>query len=186
MNLPITSICIRLTYLIEALNKYEGSYILVSHDSYFVNQTANKIWEIEDYKIKEFVGTYDEWERWKQERKVAENESAKKKEIIPEKKNEQHAERKSNNNSSQNKNAQKELQRIQKHFQELEQKIENISKEKNTLEANLALPEIYLDSQKFMNAEKLYNQKNAELKKANAEYEKLFEKIMEMENEASQ
>jgi ATP-binding cassette subfamily F protein 3 len=49
--------------LIEALNKYEGSYILVSHDRYFVNKTANKIWEIEDYKIKEFVGTYDEWER---------------------------------------------------------------------------------------------------------------------------
>ena len=59
--------------LIEALNKYEGSYILVSHDRYFVNQTANKIWEIEDYKIREFVGTYDEWERWKQERKSAEN-----------------------------------------------------------------------------------------------------------------
>ena len=64
--------------LVEALNKYEGSYILVSHDRYFVNQTANKIWEIEDYKIREFVGTYDEWERWKQERKSAENESSKK------------------------------------------------------------------------------------------------------------
>ena len=72
--------------LIEALNKYEGSYILVSHDRYFVNQTANKIWEIEDYKIKEFVGTYDEWDRWKQERKSAEIESSKKKEIAVEKK----------------------------------------------------------------------------------------------------
>ena len=51
--------------LIEALNKYEGSYILVSHDRYFVNQTANKIWEIEDYKIKEFVGNFEEWEEMK-------------------------------------------------------------------------------------------------------------------------
>ncbi|HET9429621.1 MAG TPA: ABC-F family ATP-binding cassette domain-containing protein, partial [Chitinophagaceae bacterium] len=32
--------------LIDALNKYEGSLILVSHDRYFISKTANKIWEI--------------------------------------------------------------------------------------------------------------------------------------------
>ncbi len=170
--------------LIEALNKYEGSYILVSHDRYFVNQTANKVWEIEDYKIKEFVGTYDELEIWKQERKAAENNNLKKKEVTIEKKNVQSIEKKSNNNSFQNKEAQKELQKIQKRFQQLEQKIEDIKKEQITLESNLSLPEIYLDSQKFINAENQYNQKKAELKKANAEYEILFEKIMEMENTA--
>ena len=50
--------------LAEALNKYEGSYILVSHDRYFISKTANKIWEIEDGRIKEFKGTYDEWVEW--------------------------------------------------------------------------------------------------------------------------
>src|ERR1700737_5026012 len=38
--------------LVEALNKYEGSYILVSHDRYFISKTANTIWEIENGKIK--------------------------------------------------------------------------------------------------------------------------------------
>ena len=38
--------------LAEALNKYEGSYILVSHDRYFISKTANKIWEIEDGRNK--------------------------------------------------------------------------------------------------------------------------------------
>ena len=42
--------------LVEALNKYEGSYILVSHDRYFISKTANKIWEIEDGRIKVFQG----------------------------------------------------------------------------------------------------------------------------------
>ncbi len=170
--------------LIEALNKYEGSYILVSHDRYFVNQTANKVWEIEDYKIKEFVGTYDELELWKQERKAAENEVSKKKEVVSEKKKVPPADKKSNNTSTPNKEAQKEFQKIQKRFQQLEQTIEILNKEKSVLESNLSLPEIYSDSQKFMNAEKLYNQKTAELKRANAEYETLFEKIMEIENEA--
>ncbi len=166
--------------LIEALNKYEGSYILVSHDRYFVNQTANKVWEIEDYKIKEFVGTYDELERWKLERKAADNEASKKKEVVIEKKVVRPAEKKSNN-SSQNKDAQREIEKVQKRFQQLEQRIDELKKEKNILEANLALPEIYQDSKKFGLAEKLYNQKASDLKIANEEYENLFEKIMEME-----
>jgi ATP-binding cassette subfamily F protein 3 len=52
--------------LIDALHKYQGSIILVSHDRYFVSKTANKIWEIVDHKVKEFKGGYDEWVAWKE------------------------------------------------------------------------------------------------------------------------
>ncbi|HQU56146.1 MAG TPA: ABC-F family ATP-binding cassette domain-containing protein, partial [Chitinophagaceae bacterium] len=52
--------------LIEALNKYAGSIILVSHDRYFISKTANKIWEIVDHEIKEFKGGYAEWVLWKE------------------------------------------------------------------------------------------------------------------------
>src|SRR5436190_1876281 len=52
--------------LVEALNRYEGSYILVSHDRFFISKTANKIWEIVDHKIKEFKGGYDEYVEWKE------------------------------------------------------------------------------------------------------------------------
>src|SRR5436190_12099383 len=38
--------------LIQALNKYEGSLIMVRHDRYFISKTANKIWEIDDHQIK--------------------------------------------------------------------------------------------------------------------------------------
>ena len=50
--------------LVEALNKYEGTMILVSHDRYFISKAANKIWEIVDGHIKEFKGTYTEWVEW--------------------------------------------------------------------------------------------------------------------------
>ena len=43
--------------LIQALQQYEGSYIVVSHDRYFVSNIANKIWYIEDHQIKEYPGT---------------------------------------------------------------------------------------------------------------------------------
>lgn len=165
--------------LIESLNKYEGSYILVSHDRYFVNKTANKIWEIENYKIKEFVGTYDEWERWKQERKIAEKLVSEKKEpekkvAIPEKKN---------NHQLENREQQKELQKVKRQFEQVEEKVAKMSEEKKKLESDLALPEIYSDKEKFVEAEKKYNQKLKELAKNNDEYEKLFEKLMFLEEQ---
>jgi ATP-binding cassette subfamily F protein 3 len=50
--------------LVEALNAYEGSYVVVSHDRYFLQKVANKIWYIEGHQIKEYLGTYDEFSDW--------------------------------------------------------------------------------------------------------------------------
>ena len=168
--------------LIEALNKYEGSYILVSHDRYFVNKTANKIWEIEDHKIKEFVGTYDELERWKLEKKTRENGAPKKKETVVQQKEVAHSEkRSSNNHTSENRELQKELLKAKKQFEQIEERIAKTSEEKNKLEAALALPEIYSENSKFIETESRYKQKADQLAKDNEAYEKLFEKILEME-----
>lgn len=58
--------------LIQALQQYEGTYVVVSHDRYFVSNIANKIWYIEDHEIKEYPGSFDEYETW-----MASRESAK-------------------------------------------------------------------------------------------------------------
>ncbi len=50
--------------LIQALQQYEGSYVVVSHDRYFVSHIANKIWYIEDHEVKEYPGSFDEYEEW--------------------------------------------------------------------------------------------------------------------------
>lgn len=50
--------------LIQALQQYEGTYVVVSHDRYFVSNIANKIWYIEDNEVKEYPGTFDEYETW--------------------------------------------------------------------------------------------------------------------------
>ncbi|CAN5139256.1 ABC-F family ATP-binding cassette domain-containing protein [soil metagenome] len=168
--------------LIEALNKYEGSFILVSHDRYFVNATANKIWEIEDHKIREFNGTYTEWEEWKQRRAKAENDKVKFKkdatsEVI------KVVERKPEPKPQQpiNKEAQKELQRIKKQFETLEQNIASLQQKNKELEAALGDPDIYSDKSKFLKAETAYNLNAETLKNTNAEYEIVFEKLMKSE-----
>jgi ATP-binding cassette, subfamily F, member 3 len=176
--------------LIDALKKYEGSLILVSHDRYFVSKTANKIWEIVDQQVKEFKGGYDEWVAWKEriakqeaEQKKAEsknNKSADKQEQKPEPKPVA-ATPAPAQSAPINKEAKKELQKQQRIFQQLEEKIALLNKEKARLEAALADPGTYTDKTKFKEAEDAYKKTETELSKMNSEYEQVFEKIMELE-----
>jgi ATP-binding cassette subfamily F protein 3 len=50
--------------LIDALKNYEGTFIVVSHDRYFLEQIANTIWYIENHQIREYPGTYAEFDEW--------------------------------------------------------------------------------------------------------------------------
>ena len=50
----------------NAVAGYEGTLLFVSHDRYFIDQFANRIWELEDGKITDFRGTYDQFKAMKQ------------------------------------------------------------------------------------------------------------------------
>ena len=43
----------------QALNQYEGTVLYVSHDRYFINQTAHRILDLEDAKLVSYLGNYD-------------------------------------------------------------------------------------------------------------------------------
>ncbi|HEX3167729.1 MAG TPA: ABC-F family ATP-binding cassette domain-containing protein [Chitinophagaceae bacterium] len=186
--------------LIESLNKYEGTFVLVSHDRYFVSKTANKIWEIVDHEIKEFKGGYEEYVAWKErmqstarsqqsaargsESGVQSRES--KKSIQEKKSNNEEAKPQTSNNKPQttapiNKEHKKELQKQQRIFQQLEEKVALLTKQKNELEAALTDPSTYSDKQKFIRAETSYNKAASELAQLNKQYEQVFEKIVELE-----
>ena len=45
----------------QALEAYEGTLIFVSHDRYFTNRFATRIWELADGTIRDFRGSYDEY-----------------------------------------------------------------------------------------------------------------------------
>ena len=170
--------------LIDALNRYEGSMILVSHDRYFISKTANKIWEIKDHQIKEFKGTYDEWVAWNErmDKAAASNKTAEKPAPKPaEKKTE--APKPAPQNTSVNSAAKKELQRQQRIFAQLEEKLAKLNAEKQKLELALAAPDTYQDVVKFKQTETDYQKVTEQLAGANAEYEKVFDAIVTLEGE---
>ncbi len=170
--------------LADALNKYEGSIIFVSHDRYFISKTANKIWEIVDHEIKEFKGSYTEWVEWKErmakrqqqldrEQRMAQKEAAspapavKAIETAPA--------------PVLDRDQKKELQKLQKQFTRLEEQISELQQEKTRLELELANPDSYTDKQKFSSLEAAYKAVQEKVVQANQQYETLFEKIMEFE-----
>ncbi len=172
--------------LAESLNKYEGTYIFVSHDRYFISKAANKIWEISDQQIKEFKGNYEEWVAWKE--RQAKNQVSKEKEKVAEKmitpaatapvieKKEPKA-----NNTPINKEQKKELQKQQRLFQQLEAKIAQLQKDQAAAQEALAHPDVYANREKFQETEKTYQSITAELGVLHKEYEVVFEKLMELE-----
>jgi ATP-binding cassette subfamily F protein 3 len=170
--------------LIDSLNKYEGTLLLVSHDRYFVSKTANKIWEIVDGEIKEFKGGYEEWVQWKQ--RMAKPDSANNKsksKPVAEPANPKPAATAEpvQQQAPIDKEKKKELQRIQKEFQQLEIQLAELKKQKEQLEADLASPAIYSDKLKFQSAEKAYQQASQQWESANSRYEQVFEKMMELQ-----
>jgi ATP-binding cassette subfamily F protein 3 len=160
--------------LIEALNKYEGSIILVSHDRYFISKTANKIWEIEDGKIKEFKGGYDEYVEWKARMSTKQPSAT----AVPAKKEVKEVKDEKKKNEPIDKTKQAEEKKLQKRFADAEGLVANLQEELKKAEALLADPGIYLDKVKFQETEKKYQSISQQLQLAEKDYEQLFDLIM--------
>lgn len=45
----------------EALKEYKGTVLFVSHDRFFINAIANRVLNIDDYRIKSYYGNYDDF-----------------------------------------------------------------------------------------------------------------------------
>ncbi len=128
--------------LIQALQQYEGTYVVVSHDRYFVSNIANKIWYIEDNEVKEYPGSFDEYETWMATRTsesapVAKSKEKPKPELAP------------IEVSPKSKSTEKEIEKLEAQIMTLENELE-------TIEHNMAA---------LAQASKFDDLKNLELKR---------------------
>ena len=168
--------------LVEALDRFECSLILVSHDRYFSSRSANKIWSIENGQIVEFKGGYEEWVAWNE--RMAKQQAQQAKAAAPPKpeKKEAPAPVKEtapppSKSAPIDKEKQKEQRRLEKRFSELEQLVTDLQAEGKQSEARLADPAIYSDHSRFQEEEKTYQEIARKLKAAEKEYEDVFERL---------
>lgn len=121
--------------LIQALQQYLGSFVVVSHNRHFVSQIANKIWYIEDKQIKEYPGTFDEYEYWRKKNATNVVEPPKKSEIkpTPEKKTKEPV----------IPSASKNLKLLEADLKKIETQIEIVQSKISQIELELAKPETF-------------------------------------------
>ncbi|MFA0964818.1 ABC-F family ATP-binding cassette domain-containing protein [Roseivirga sp. BDSF3-8] len=165
--------------LIQALQQYQGTYVVVSHNRHFINEVANKIWYIEDKEIKEYPGTYKEYLYWRSQ--VAPPPAEEKKEK-PKKE-----EKPSRNQAQQEeyKELQRSLKKLQKSMEEHEQQIAKLEKEKKELEEKMAKPDIYGDPDKLLEVNEKYDGVKKLMEEQTEKWESVAMEIDEMEEKLS-
>jgi len=160
--------------LIQALQQYEGTFIAVSHDRYFLDNIANKIWFIEDQKIKEYPGTYQEYEEWMSKRKYEPKPAP-----IPQLQQKEVKKEPVKQQPSEDKN--KQLKKLNGDLTRMEQQIADLEKEVKQLETKLAEDGIYNNPAKLKETNATYQQKQSSLNQVQQQWETLAEQIMELE-----
>jgi ATP-binding cassette subfamily F protein 3 len=161
--------------LIQALQQFEGTFIVVSHDRYFLDNVANKIWFIEDQKIKIYPGTYAEYDIWQAKRKLEPKAAApapqpKKEEKKPEPVKQQPTEDRS-----------KQLKKLNQDLSKMEETIGVLEAEVKQLENKLAEDGVYNNPAKSKEVNASYQQKKNELKQVQDSWEALAGQILELE-----
>lgn len=137
--------------LIQALRQYEGSFVVVSHDRFFVEAIAEKIWYIEEKEVKEYPGTYQEYEWWQEERQEEVVAAPAETVAVPTRSAPAPAKNTSSGSSHQQKT-------LQKKITQLEQEIDELEKRKKEAEAQLADTAIYSDAAKLAEVNKKYTE----------------------------
>jgi ATPase subunit of ABC transporter with duplicated ATPase domains len=54
-----------------ALQRYQGTVLLVTHDHDLIDEVATRIWHFDDHKIEDFKGTYEEYQAAQQQMAVS-------------------------------------------------------------------------------------------------------------------
>lgn len=156
--------------LIQALQQYEGTFITVSHDRHFIKGVANKIWYIEDKEIKEYPGSYDEYEFWK-------SQQVEVMAVSPVEKTEKKAQPIIPRNTPEVLQAKKDLKRLEEQLSKIEKEIESLELLKSETEEKMADPDIYVDEIKAQKLQDSYQNIQNSLREVNSKWEELVDQI---------
>lgn len=153
--------------LIQALQQYLGSFVVVSHNRYFVSQVANKIWYIEDKQIKEYPGTFDEYEYWRKKNEAGEKADP------PSQEKKTHTPNASPPKPAAPAGNSAALKALERDLARAEEAIASLEQQKAKVEADLADPLVFKDAARLQQTKALFEKVRQDLAKANNQWEEL-------------
>ncbi len=157
--------------LAESLDNYEGSLLFVSHDRTFISRVANKIWWIENGQLREYPGTYDEYNEWIATRPAAP--------VVVEEKPKAVVESKSAVTSVKTGVSKNQIQRWETQMKELQEKIDQFDLRRTQLEESMVSPEVVSKSDELLILTAEHVKLLSETSKLQKEYDDILEQWME-------
>ena len=155
----------------EALAGYTGTVLMVSHDRYFIDRVANRVLELHEGKLRDYLGNYSEFLRKRAALEEAAAEAAAGKPV------------KSTAPAAKPPQKRRSLQYWQRLQEENEARIARLETRKEALEALLADPTLYSDGLRARAVTEEHQQLLKDVTHAYAEWEKVAEEIMTLEME---
>jgi len=169
--------------LVDAMNAYEGTYVVVSHDRYFLQKVANKIWYIEDHKVKEYPGTYDEYVAWV-ERKLAQQkneEPVPSQEVTDKVEQDAGAKPASTLSFAEQKQLKNRLKKLSRQQEKLEAKLMELEEEAEAKMEEMGSPEVATDFTKLTEVQTAYDALQAQIESVTEEWEAVITEMEELE-----
>ena len=149
--------------LIDALENYDGTLMLVSHDRYFLDSLVNKVIEIKNGSLQVYLGGYAEYlekaeKAWEEERK---RETASQKKVPG-----------ANKKSGTDRQKQPASGHSKVNAEKLEKKIQKLEKQKQEYETTMGSPDFYsLPEEETQKTVDRYHELCAEIDKLYAAWE---------------
>lgn len=182
--------------LTMALQNFEGAIVVVSHDRHLLRNTVDEFWLVNDGRVTEYQGDLEDYERWLADRRKDETE-APRRQTVDSRATADSASKpaadtsvgESADDRKARKRAEaalrKKLSPYRKRQALLEKQMESLNETLSSLEAELAVPELYEDGGKDRLKELLSKQSsaNAELEDVEAEWLEVSETVEGMEEE---
>ena len=159
----------------DALDRYDGTAILVSHDRELLRGLTVKLWVLHDTHITEFDGGFGEWESVSTERERAASVRASEEAALRRVHERQRLERTRRAESSAaartTRDVARELRRAQRELDEIEQRIEVLERQIADIGAELENPQLYTTAKGLRDASAL----GAKLERAKQELDAALE-----------
>ena len=160
----------------RALNDYDGTLLLISHDRYFLDKLVSRVFELSDCSLREFEGNYSDYlQKRENEKKAPVDEGEINKDMPKSSRKEQ---------KKLEAEARQKISTMRKELSDkvshLEQQIDKLEEEKSQIETLMADPDFYKNESEAAKHGKRYQELQQKLPKALSKWESANIKLEEL------
>lgn len=160
----------------QALQNFEGTIIFVSHDRYFINQLANKVFDLNHDGGKIYLGNYQYYiEKTEEQAAIKAHENIQRADNKLEK---NHVNNDNHSNYFNQKEHKRQQRKIERQIEQCETRIETFETQITDIDEQLTQPEVFNNPQKSHELSQIKSDTEQKLEQTLIEWEELQEMLL--------